>query len=163
MAADVGVLNKRIEEGRPKTRNLRGLPGSTPEMPNPRGSAGSSPATEVRKTFVGQQARHVPFQVGLRTRRAGTWCAQRQMVKKPSLRCAALPYALDCLRRLPGSPRLLGVSDSAALEPAWIGRLRAGSPEMPVSRGIWGLLRRGRSLPALRVERVGGARRAERL
>ena len=65
MAADVGVLNKRIEEGGPKTPNLRGLPGSTPEMPNPRGAAGSSPETEVRKTFVGQQARHVPFQVGL--------------------------------------------------------------------------------------------------
>jgi len=37
-------------------------------------------------------------------------------------------------QRLPGSPRLLGVSDRAALEPAPIGRLRAGTPETLILR-----------------------------
>ena len=184
-------------------------------MPNPRGSAGSSPETEVRKTFVGQQARHVLFQVGLRTRRVERlWrpnvrsrCSSATAARKPASfgrfrqgsagtcvdwafagrhrwnprqsgvcgqalwRCpfhagfgacsVAAGLCLHCAlsaaasvrgrlnvcgvrtsavavrpQRLPGSPRLLGISERAALEPAWIGRLRAGSADALIPRGF---------------------------
>ena len=71
------------------------------------------------------------FRVQIRGRAGNGFTASYRLpyqIDQCFCRCQALNAGIDRLNRLPASPRPLGVSGQAALEPAPIGRLRAGAP-----------------------------------
>ena len=71
------------------------------------------------------------FRVQIRGRAGNGFTASYRLpyqIDQCFCQCRALNAGIDRLNRLPASPRPLGVSGQAALEPAPIGRLRAGAP-----------------------------------
>ena len=90
----------------------------------------------------GQALRRCPFHAGFGACSAAAGLclhcalsasAARGVLNVCSVRTSAVPVLPQ---KLPGSPRPLGVSERAALEPSWIGRLRAGSAETLIPRGF---------------------------